>query len=163
MEEQNIIEEKMGMRSVLDQFRENPYQRFNLSFALMSVIPFLTFFYLLAVRLFTFRILAGDVGLVLASALFVSLCGLLVGYGVLKKVLLRVISYAASARKYSELKSTFVATVSHEFRTPLYQLSSNIKNILEGMPDQVGQDARKTLEECQAEMDRMWDIYKIEE
>ncbi|MGB2962204.1 MAG: histidine kinase dimerization/phospho-acceptor domain-containing protein [Candidatus Omnitrophota bacterium] len=162
--------EKKEMQSILDELKENPYQKFNIAFALMSIIPFLTFFYLLAARLFTIHIFAGDIGLLLAIALFISLCGLVIGYGLLKHLLQRLISYAANARRYSELKSTFVATVSHEFRTPLYQLSSNIKNILEGMPDQVGLDARKTLEECRAEMDRMWDlstrlldIYKIEE
>lgn len=171
MNDQMKIDKKNELATVLQEFKENPYQEYNTAFALMSIIPFLAFFYLLGSRLFTtFTIFVGDVGLVLAIALFISLCGLLVGYGVLKGILKRLISYAASARKYSELKSTFVATVSHEFRTPLYQLSSNIKNILEGMPDQVGQDARKTLEECQAEMDRMWDlstrlldVYKIEE
>ncbi|MFQ5953104.1 MAG: sensor histidine kinase [Candidatus Omnitrophota bacterium] len=170
MEEQNKAGEKNEMEEILQELRENPYQKFNLSFALMSVIPFLLFFYILAGRLFTIDIFTGDIGLVLVIAIFVSLCGLYLGYGILKKLLNRVISYAAKARKYSELKSTFVAHISHDFRNPLYAVSASIKDILEGMPDQVGEEARETLERCQAQMDRMWDlsthmldIYEIEE
>jgi signal transduction histidine kinase len=170
MGSRGIANEKKEIKAVLREFHENPFQRFNMAFALMSIIPFLVFFYVLAARLFTLNVLLGDVGLVLVIALFISLCGLLVGYGILKSMLRRIISYAVEARKYSELKSTFAATVSHDFRNPLYTVSSSIKNILEGMPDQIGEDAKKTLEESLAEMDRMWDlsthlldIYKIDE
>ena len=155
---------------ILREFRISPFREFNVAFALMSVIPFLVFFYLLAAWFFTADIFIGNVGLTLTLAVFVALCGLLIGYRVLKGMLRKVVTYAAKAKKYSELKSTFVATVSHDFRNPLYTVSASIKDILEGMPDQLGEESKKILEECQAEMDRMWDlstrlldVYKMDE
>ncbi|MGB2600982.1 MAG: HAMP domain-containing sensor histidine kinase [Candidatus Omnitrophota bacterium] len=153
----------------LEEFHENPYQKFNLAFALMSIIPFMAFFYLIAARLFTIHVLVGDIAVVMGVSIFVSLCGLLIGYGILKKMLRKIMFYAAQAKRQSELKSTFVATMAHEFRNPLYQISSNIKNVLETMPDQIGTEVTTPLQACQTGTDRMWDlathlldIYKIE-
>ena len=153
----------------LQEFHENPYQKFNLAFALMSVIPFMAFFYLLAARLFTIHVFIGDIGAVMAVSVFVSLCGLVIGYGILRGMLSKLMFYAAQAKRQSELKSSFVATMAHEFRNPLYQISSNIKNVLESMPDQLGDEVTIPLQACQAGTDRMWDlathlldIYKIE-
>ena len=107
----------------LQEFHENPYQKFNLAFALMSVIPFMAFFYLLAARLFTIHVFIGDIGAVMAVSVFVSLCGLVIGYGILRGMLSKLMFYAAQAKRQSELKSSFVATMAHEFRNPLYQIS----------------------------------------
>ncbi|MBD3426913.1 MAG: hypothetical protein GF409_06750 [Candidatus Omnitrophica bacterium] len=161
---------KKGYESLfLQEFHENPYHKFNTAFALMSVIPFLAFFYVLAARLFTAEVLTGDIGIIMTVAIFVSLCGFIVGYGVLKNMLRKIMYYAAQAKRQSELKSTFVATMAHEFRNPLYQISSNIKSVLQSMPDVVGAEIKDPLEACRKGTDRMWDlsthlldIYKIE-
>ncbi|MGB2660784.1 MAG: histidine kinase dimerization/phospho-acceptor domain-containing protein [Candidatus Omnitrophota bacterium] len=170
MEDKNKATEQGEHKAILEELEVNSYRRFNIAFALMSVIPFLVFFYLLTAWFFTIEIFVGTVGLMLVVSIFIAVCGLFIGYGVLKKLLRTTIDYAAKAQKYSELKSTFVAHVSHDFRNPLYALSSSIKEILEGMPDQIGEEAKKTLENCQAEMDRMWDlsthlldVYEIDE
>lgn len=169
MNSQSESEETAGLKLMLQEFKQNPYQKFNVAFGLMSVIPFMVFLYLLAARLFTVDILIGDIGLVLVVALFISLCGLFIGYGILKNTLSKVMSYAVRARRCSELRSIFVATVTHEFRNPLYQISSGIKNILEGMPDKLTEEVRESLEECQRGADKLWDlathlldIYKVE-
>lgn len=170
MEDKNKAAEKDEHKSIFQELEVDSYRRFNIAFALMSVIPFLVFLYLLTAWFFTIDVFVGTVGLMLVVSIFIAVCGLFIGYGVLKKLLRTIIDYAAEAKKYSELKSTFVAHVSHDFRNPLYAISSSIKDILEGMPDQVGEDAKKTLEKCQTEMDRMWDlsthlldVYEIDE
>ena len=170
MEDKNKAAEQAEHESILRELETDSYKKFNIAFALMSVIPFLVFFYLLTAWFFTIDIFVGTVGLMLVVSIVISLCGLFIGYGVLKNLLRKIIDYAAEAKKYSKLKSTFVAHVSHDFRNPLYALSSSIKDILEGMPDQIGEEAKKTLEKCQAEMDRMWDlsthlldVYEIDE
>ena len=169
MKKENKPKKGVTQKLFLEEFHENPYQKFNLAFALMSVIPFMAFFYLLAARLFSLEVFIGDIGLVMAVSIFVSLCGLMIGYGILRNMLGKVMHYATQAKRQSELKSTFVATMAHEFRNPLYQISANIKSVLETMPDQLGENVKTPLQACQEGTDRMWDlathlldIYKIE-
>ncbi len=170
MKKENKAKNKVSEKLFLEEFHENPYQKFNLAFALMSVIPFMAFLYLLAARLFSLEVFIGDIGLVMAISIFVSLCGFMIGYGILRGMLGKVMHYAAQAKRQSELKSNFVATMAHEFRNPLYQISSNIKSVLESMPsDRIGDNVKTPLQACQEGTDRMWDlathlldIYKIE-
>ncbi|MFH1665690.1 MAG: HAMP domain-containing sensor histidine kinase [Candidatus Omnitrophota bacterium] len=116
---------------ILQEIGVNPFNRLHQIFALMSIIPFLTFMYILVAILFGFEILVGYVGLVIFFAFIVSLCGLLLGYRFIRGLMNKVMFYAARSRRCSELKSNFVATVAHEFRDPLYRLSSNIKGMLD--------------------------------
>lgn len=70
----NTIENR-EFKSVLVELEINPYRKFNVAFSLMSVIPFLVFFYLLVARLFTFDILIGNIGLIMFVSLVISLGG----------------------------------------------------------------------------------------
>lgn len=153
----------------LQEFDEDPFRRFNVAFALMSVIPFLVSLYILVTRLFSFDILVGDVGLVLFISILVSLCGLFVGYGIIKNVLRKVVYNAALAKKCNTTKSSFVATVSHELRNPIFVLSANIEGMLEGMYGQIGEKQANSLRTCKDVINRMemlvtnlLDLYKIE-
>ena len=55
----------------------NIYHKFSVAFALMSIIPFLVFFYLLVGRLGTADLLIGEIGVILSIALFIALLGLI--------------------------------------------------------------------------------------
>ncbi len=153
----------------LQEFEEDPFRKFNVAFALMSVIPFLVSLYILVTRLFSFNILVGDVGLVLFISILVSLCGLFVGYSIIRDILRKVVRNATIAKKCNASKSSFVATVSHELRNPIFVLSANIEGMLEGMYGQTGEKQENALRTCKEVIGRMemlvtnlLDLYKIE-
>lgn len=154
---------------VLQELKENTYRKFNLAFSLMSIIPFLVFFYLLVAKLFTLDILVGNIGMVLFVSILISLCGFCVGYSIIKDVLRKVIYYAAQAKHSDQLKSTFVATVSHELKNPLSVIKTNLYNMLEGLLGQINAEQKSILEICHRVVERMHrlindllDLHKIE-
>jgi len=161
----NTISHKL----VMQDLKENPYRRLNIAFALMVIVPFLVFFYLLTSRLFTMNVLIGNTGFILAAALFISLCGFYIAYNILKNIFNKILSYAAQAKESDQLKSTFVATVSHELKNPLSSIKVNIYNIFSGFIGQVNEEQKKVLGLCQSIIERMvrlvnglLDLHKIE-
>ncbi len=162
-----IPEEELNL--VLQELKENPFQKFNLAFSLMSIIPSLVFFYLLLSRFFSFNILIGDVGITLFISLFISLLGFYVGYSIIKNVLKKIIFYAAQAKYSDQLKSTFVATVSHELKNPLSIIKTGVSTLLGGVIGAINKEQRTILEICRGVSERMnrlvidlLDLYKIE-
>ena len=157
------------IKLVMQEMEEDPFHKFNIAFALMSVIPFLVSLYILVTRLFSFDILVGDVGVILIISIFVSLCGLFIGYGIISNILKKVIDNAAIAKQCSASKSSFVATVSHELRNPIFVLSANMEGLLEGMYGNLDEKQTETIKMCKGVVDRMGilvanllDLYKIE-
>lgn len=168
MKNQNRIIDQ-GLKLVLQELKEDPYRKFNVAFSLMSLIPFLVFFYLLVVRFFTFNILVGDIGVMLFISILLSLCGFSLGYNIIRNILNRIIFYAVQAKHSDQLKSTFVATVSHELKNPLSVIKTNLFNMLEGVVGQINEEQKKILVTCHNVLDRMahlindlLDLHKIE-
>ncbi|MDO8662598.1 MAG: HAMP domain-containing sensor histidine kinase [Candidatus Omnitrophota bacterium] len=158
-----------GYGLVLQELQENPYRKFNLAFSLMVILPFLVFLYILVSKLFTLNILIGNIGIVLLIALFISICGFLIGVRILKNILKKLIALAAQAKHSDQLKSTFVATVSHELKNPLTSIKTNIYNISAGFTGEVNLEQKNILGLCQDTIDRMsrlvndlLDLHKIE-
>ncbi len=158
-----------GLRLVLQELEENPYRKFNFAFSLMSIIPFLVFVYILATRLFNFSIFIGDIGLTLLISIIISLCGFCVGYAIIKNILNMLIHYAAQAKHSDQLKSTFVATVSHELKNPLAIIKAGLDNLLSSLPVGTNEEQKKIIAICHdviARMSRLindlLDLHKIE-
>jgi len=161
--------EKLELASVLQELKENPYRKFNLAFSAMSVIPFLVFVYLIASRFFTLNALSGNTGLVLFLSVFIAVCGLLMGYGIINDILSKLIVYAVQARRSDCLKSTYVSTVSHELKNPLSIIKTNLYNLVSGFLGEVTEEQKSLLELCRGIVDRMnrlimelLDLHKIE-
>jgi len=159
----------MGLKLVLQELNENPYQKFNIAFSLMSIIPFLVFFYALTNKLFYINIFIGNLGLVLFISIFISFCGFCVSYTVIKNILKRIIFYAALAKYSDRQKSTFIATVSHELKNPLLIMKTQILNIQDGLFGLLNEEQKKALELCQNIIERisrlindLLDLHKIE-
>lgn len=169
MNKQNKIAVDTGLNVVLQELEENPYRKFKIAFSLMSIIPFLVFFYLLVSRLFTMEILASDIGIVLFIAIFISLCGFFVGYSVIKNILNKIVLYAVQAKHSDQLKSTFVASVSHELKNPLSAIKTNLFNVMQGLVGSVNEEQKRILQLCDNIIERMkylvndlLDLHKIE-
>ena len=169
MKNQERIADNKRLDLVLQELKENPYRKFRLAFYLMSIIPFLVFLYLLVARFFTIKILIGDIGLIMFISIFISLCGFYVGYSIIKNILNKVIVYASEAKHSDQLKSTFVASVSHELKNPLSAIKTNLFNMLTGLLGNINEEQKKVLELCQNVIERMaylindlLDLHKIE-
>ena len=165
----NKINSKNDLDLIIQELKENPYRKFNNAFYLMSIIPFLVFLYLLVERLFTIKILAGDIGIVLAICILIALGGFYIGYTIIRKILNKIIYYAAYAKHSDELKSTFVASVSHELKNPILTLKISLSNIRDGLVGQISDEQRKIIELCYGVLGRMdrlindlLDLHKIE-
>ena len=147
----------------------DPFRKFNMLFALMSIIPMLALLYIITARLYTLEILTGDIGIVVLTAAVIALCGAITGYGLIKMTLKRIVFYAQEYKKSSELKSNFIATVSHEFKGPLMVLSGEMELFEEGSRGEVSREQEEVLDRCRRMIKRMndmvidlLDLYKIE-
>ncbi len=151
------------------EMHEDPYRLFNIAFSLMTVIPFLIFFYLLVTELFGIEILTGKVGGILTITLGIAILGYYVGYRVITRILDKVIYYALQVKKSDELKTLFVSSVSHEVRNPLAILRTNLFTIDEGLAGEVTGEQKKILDVCYTTIKRisrlvddLLNLYKIE-
>ena len=154
---------------MLQELKENPYKRFNISFALMSVIPFLVFVYILTARLFTFDIFCGDIGVVVFISMMVSLLGFSAGYDMLNSIMNKIMYYVAKAKFSDQAKSEFLASASHELKSPLYIVKMNLSNLEDGLLGDVNEKQKKAVELSQDVIDRMThlidnllDLHKME-
>lgn len=166
--EEKIIDHKT-LDLVIKELNENPQRKLVTAFALMSIIPILVFFYLLVSRFFTIEILVGDIGFIVFMTIFVALLGLFLGFGIIKNMLDRTIVYAAQARHSDQLKSTFVATVSHELKSPISIIRLNLFNMSQGLIGSVTEEQKTVIELCYDVTERMGslvndllDLHKIE-
>jgi signal transduction histidine kinase len=161
--------QKIDRKLVIQELKDNPYRKLNTAFSLMVVVPFLVFLYLVTSGLFAGNRPAGNIGFILGTSLFLSLCGFSLVYSMLKNVFNKILDYAAHAKHSDQLKSTFVATVSHELKNPLTSIKTNIYNMFAGFIGQISEEQKKVLELCQSIIDRMTrlvngllDLHKIE-
>ena len=130
-------------RLVFQELKENPYKKFHIAFSLMVIIPFLVFLYLLVNRFFSFSILTGNTGLVIFLTFLISICGFYMGYNILRNIFNKIILYAAQAKHSDQLKSTFVATVSHELKNPISSIKVNLHNVISGFVGEINNPRRK--------------------
>ena len=145
----------MGHKESIPELDENPYYKFNIAFAVLTVIPFLTFLYLIFVRLPFKDISSGELGALLASVTFLVICGACFGYGIIRRILNRILFFAAHAKQSEQRKSAFVAAVSHDLKTPLAILKTHFFNISSGILGQVNPEQNKALAWCDHAIDHM--------
>ena len=154
--------------AVLQELKENPYSKFNIAFSLMTVIPFLAFFYIL-ISATSLDTLAGQTGGILFICLLIAICGFIVGYLVISNILKRLLSYAARLKKSDQLKSTVVASVSHELKNPITIIKTNLDTLSDGLYGNITSAQKEVIGTCLKVTDRisllindLLDIHKIE-
>ena len=99
---------------------------FNASVALIGVIPFLVFIYLLVVRVASLHIFVGEVGYIMLATLAVFLLGIFVGRKMLWSLLQEIIE---RNRLVAVTETTL--SLSHEINNPLLTVAGNLE-LLEG-------------------------------
>lgn len=166
IDEKNFAAES---KLLIQELGESPYRKFNIAFALMALLPFLATFYLLVSKLFTLEILRGEVGFILFISLAISLCGYWVGYTIIREIFNALIRMTLKARHSDRLKSTLVASVSHEFKNPLSSLKLCLFDMADSTTQNLNDEQKEMLSCCNEIVDRLnrlvndlLDIYKIE-
>jgi len=156
-------------RLVLQELNEDPYYKFKLVFALMGIIPLLTFTYIILRVLPLGAVSFDKISLVLFILITISLLSFLLGYGTIKKLLNKIIFYAAEIKRSEQLKADLVASVSHDFEIPVGVLKEVIRNLTEGGHGPLNETQSGRLNSCQVTLDNMsrtiktlLDLYKIE-
>ncbi|MFH1867957.1 MAG: response regulator [Candidatus Omnitrophota bacterium] len=110
-----------------DNFEEEHFRKFNIAFALMSIVPFLVFLYLLATQLFSIDIVIGNIGLVLIASFSIALLGYYRGYSIIKSILCRLTKQTLELKSaYTELKETQDRLIMAEKFKGIGQLASGI-------------------------------------
>lgn len=154
--------------SVLQELKENPYSKFNIAFALMTVIPFLAFFYVFT-SVASLDALAGQTGGILFICLMIAICGFCIGYLIISSILKRLFVYATRLKRSDQLKSTLVASVAHELKNPITIIKTNLSTISDGLAGGLNETQKKIVDLCMKVTDRitrmitdLLDLHKIE-
>jgi len=146
---------RLDARQVIYELQENPLRKFKVAFILMSLIPLLVVLCLLLNRFFSFSILAGNTGLVLLITVIISFLGFALGYGIVIRLLNRLMFYAAKFRESDEQKSALVANVSHEVRNPLAIVKMTLSNLADEVTGKMSDIQKKVVGRCQKTIDRL--------
>jgi signal transduction histidine kinase len=158
------------LRLLIWELRDNPYRRFQVAFLLIWAIPFLTTLYLVMHGTEDpSQPAIASTSLILLLLFAISLSGGIIALRMLNKILDKLVAYFIRAKRQEELKSRFVATISHELKSPLMVLHTNFSNLLDGFAGPITENQQAIVETCQSVIDRMdqlihgvLDMYKIE-
>ena len=131
------------------------WAKFNVTFALMSIIPLLICCYLLTVKFYTISILEGINGLYLFLAVFFAVLGLAAGRQTLHQILQRVVDSNKQLEQLYNQQAAFVSNVAHEFRAPLTVLKGAMDNLVDGLHGPLTSDQAEPVRMCQREANRL--------
>ena len=146
---------RLDAREVIYELKEDPLRKFRAAFVLMSLIPFLVFFYLILEKYLSFSIFAGRMGLIVFLTIVISILGFTLGYKILSGLLNRLMLYAARLKESDQLKSALVANVSHEVRTPLTIVKLGLANLTDGIVGKISEMQKNVIQGCQETVDRL--------
>lgn len=163
----NSENEKKISKLIIHELNEDPFYRFKLAFALMSVIPLLTFTYILLNTLSKTHDF-GNVSIITYIVLFISILGFFIGYDIIRKLLGKTIAYLTKVKRSEQLQAELAASISHDFKMPISILKEALINIREGNAGPISDKQKAHLESCQGTLDNMYhtietllDLYKI--
>jgi two-component system sensor histidine kinase VicK len=163
----NNEDKKMMTKLIIQELNDDPYNKFKLAFALMSVIPLLTFTYIflnVLSKIYSFS----SISIIIYILVFISVLGFCIGYGVVKKLLNNIMLYLSKVKRSEQLQAELAASISHDFRIPISILKEALNSIHEGNAGQISDQQKARLDSCQSTLDNMYrtidtllDLYKI--
>jgi signal transduction histidine kinase len=113
---------------------------FDNTICIMSIIPLLTFFYVLVGKLASFAVLAGEIGYIMLVIIMLILFGILAGKRILWNLITKLIEFSQQILKMekelieknrlSAITET-VLSLGHEINNPLLVMQGNLE-VLEG-------------------------------
>jgi two-component system, OmpR family, sensor kinase len=137
------------------ELNENPYQRLNISFCLISVIPVLSLAYILFDILHAGNSAFNSMGFILLFAGVILVLGYIVAYGVIRNIVNTALIYAAKAKRADELKSAFAMSLAHDLKSPLMTIKANISNLKAGFLGNLTAEQDEAINVCKETADRM--------
>ncbi len=108
----------MKVRDMVNRGR----REFSITIALVGIIPFLVFIYLMAVKVSSVKIFVGEVGLVMILTVTVFMLGIYVG----KRMLSSFVTELIEKDKKAAITETALA-VGHEINNPLLAIRGNLQ------------------------------------
>ena len=158
---------KLMSRLVIQELNDDPFNKFKLAFALMSVIPLLTFTYIFLNVLSKIYSLS-LISIIIYILVFISILGFSIGYGVVRNLLNNIMLYLSKVKRSEQLQAELAASISHDFRIPISILKEALASIQEGNAGQISDKQKMRLDSCQSTLDNMYrtidtllDLYKI--
>ena len=149
---------------VLQELKEDPFYKFKLVFALMSVIPLLTCFYVFIGSGLDIT----KISFVLYILIFISLLGFLLGFNTIKNLLNKVIFYTIEIKRSEQLKAELAASVSHDFKIPIKIIEELLGLVVSGSSGPINDRQKSHLHACGSTLGNMsqtietlLDLYKI--
>jgi signal transduction histidine kinase len=133
----------------------DPLARFNVAFALMSVIPLLLCVFLLTVKFFSLDILVGVNGVWLLAAILSALLGLWAGRVAIRQIIEQLHEVNTGLTQLQDTQAEFVSHVAHEFRAPLAIVKGALDNLGEGLHGPLTSDQQEPVSIAQRQINRL--------
>jgi len=126
-------EDKELMREILHvDFEKEALRIFNEVFALISLITFLVFTYIIIVKVKMPDIFTGINGVIVILTITICVLGYIHGYTLIKGLIRRIIAFALENKKKDYLKTIFVSIITHDFKNFLGAMQLNLQNVTDG-------------------------------
>ena len=149
------MKENRNELKLLSQELNNPYKQLNLVFLLIGIIPILACIYLLYNRLFLSSPSLSQTALILLFSNAIVILGYIVGYGVVKNILNKIVAYATRAKRADELKSALAMALAHDLKSPLAVIKMNVSNLKTGLLGNLTPKQEEAADVCKNVADRM--------
>ena len=157
------------VKEILQEIKEDPVYKFKLVFGIISVIPFLAFFYIILSISQNGQIFSLEMSSVLFFIILTSLCGFVWGYQTVNTLFNKIILYAAKVKRSEQLKSELVAAIAHDFKIPISVLKLSLAGAADSLKEQINEKQKDHLDSCLNILEHMLrtistllDLYKVE-
>ncbi|MCX5679526.1 MAG: HAMP domain-containing sensor histidine kinase [Candidatus Omnitrophica bacterium] len=139
---------KNAYKIVMSELGLSPFQKIKDAFALMGLIPLLVVFYVIIGKNFFHMLLLGNNAVMLVMAIFISFMGLLYAYSLIKKLVDKLMKYAAERKHADDEKTEIMLAVSHDLRTPLTTMKLGLQNLADGIGGTLNDSGVEMVKDC---------------
>lgn len=124
---------KNDYKVVMSDLGSSPFRTIRIAFALMTVIPLLVIFYVIIGKNFLYNIFLGNDGLAISIGIIVSVAGLLYSYELIRRLMEKLLRYAAERKIADGEKTELLMAVTHDLKTPIAAVKLGIQNLMDGI------------------------------